>query len=104
MVRPGQTLTLGDSSWAVLDTSGHTPGGVSYYCESAAVAIVGDALFAGSIGRTDLPGTSTERLVSNIRSQLLSLPEQTRVLTGHGPETTIGVERQTNPFVGKCTL
>ena len=113
LVQPGDTLTLGESShdgpdagagnpsaWQVLDTSGHTTGGVSFYCAAAEVVLVGDALFAGSIGRTDLPGASASRLIENVRSNLLTLPDQTRVLTGHGPETTIGVEKRTNPFAG----
>jgi len=99
LIRPGQTLALGTSRWAVLETSGHTPGGVSYYCADAGVVIVGDALFAGSIGRTDIPGASAGRLIANIRENLLSLPGQTRVLPGHGPETTIADEKQTNPFL-----
>ena len=98
LVRPGRSLVLGDFQWAVLDTSGHTPGGVSYYCSQAGVVIVGDALFAKSIGRTDLPGASASRLIRNIQKNLLSLPDQTRVLPGHGPETTIGAEKRTNPF------
>lgn len=99
-IQPGQSLSLGDLTWSVLDTSGHTPGGVSYYCAEADTAIVGDTLFAGSIGRTDLPGGETRRLVKNIRNNLMSLPEETRVLPGHGPETTIGLEKRTNPFLG----
>jgi len=63
------------------------------------VVFVGDALFAGSIGRTDLPGGDTEMLLTSIREQLLSLPDETVVYSGHGPETTIGAERRTNPFL-----
>lgn len=94
----GQTLELGDCQWQVLDTSGHTSGGVSYYCQTGRVVITGDALFAGSVGRTDLPGASAGRLLRNIRQNLLNLPDETRVLPGHGPETTIGAEKRTNPF------
>ena len=113
LVGPGDTITLGESghdgthagsgnssTWQVLDTSGHTAGGVSFYCAKAGVVLVGDALFAGSIGRTDLPGASTSRLIENVRRNLLSLPDQTRVLPGHGPATTIGAEKRSNPFVG----
>lgn len=99
LIRPGDSLALGETSWAVLDTSGHTPGGVSFYCESEGVVITGDALFAGSVGRTDVPGANSGRLMANIRQNLLSLPDDTRVLPGHGPETTIGRERRTNPFL-----
>ena len=99
LIEPGQTVAIGPSQWLVLDTSGHTPGGVSYYCDEAGVVFTGDSLFAGSIGRTDIPGASTGRLLRNIRESLLSLPDETRVLPGHGPETTIGQERRTNPFI-----
>ncbi|MFP3937521.1 MAG: MBL fold metallo-hydrolase [Phycisphaerae bacterium] len=97
--KPGTTLHIAGVEWAVLDTSGHSPGGVSYYCESAGVVLCGDALFAGSIGRTDVPGADTDTLLRNIREQLLPLPDDTRVLPGHGPETTIGAERAGNPFL-----
>ena len=98
-VHPGDLLTCGRSVWQVLDTSGHTPGGVSFYCEKSGVAIVGDALFAGSIGRCDLPGGDMARLVANIRRSLLTLPPETRVLPGHGEETTVGRESQSNPYL-----
>ena len=92
-------LACGRSRWDVLDTAGHTPGGVSYYCKEAGAVLSGDALFASGIGRTDIPGADTARLVGNIRSALLSLPDETRVLPGHGPATTIGTERRMNPFL-----
>ncbi len=99
LLHPGDVVTVGESQWRVLDTSGHTAGGVSYYCESEGVAIVGDALFACGIGRTDVPGGDSALLIRNIHEQLLVLPDATRILPGHGPETTVGVERQTNPFL-----
>jgi glyoxylase-like metal-dependent hydrolase (beta-lactamase superfamily II) len=99
LVRAGQTLTLDGSIWTVLDTSGHTPGGVSYYCAADGVVIVGDTLFAGGIGRTDFPGADSDVLAANIRANLLTLPDETRVLPGHGGETTIGVEKRSNPFL-----
>lgn len=99
LLHPGDVVTVGESQWRVLDTAGHTTGGVSYYCESAGAAIVGDTLFACGIGRTDISGGNAELLLRNIREQLLSLPDETRVLPGHGPETTVGVERETNPFL-----
>lgn len=95
-VQPGEVLTLGELRWDVLDVAGHSPGGVAYYCQPAGVVIVGDALFAGSIGRYDFPGSSRERLVRNIRANLLSLPDETVVYAGHGPATTIGRERVHN--------
>jgi glyoxylase-like metal-dependent hydrolase (beta-lactamase superfamily II) len=99
LVEPGRELSCGDSAWRVLDTSGHTPGGVSYYCAEAAAVLTGDALFAGGIGRTDIPYASETRLLANIRSNLLTLPDETRVLPGHGPPSTIGAERRGNPFL-----
>ncbi len=99
LLEPGQTLTLGELSWTLLDTSGHSPGGVSFYCPQAGVVLTGDALFAGSIGRTDIPGASERTLLANIRANLLTLPDKTRVLPGHGPETTIGQEKRSNPFL-----
>jgi glyoxylase-like metal-dependent hydrolase (beta-lactamase superfamily II) len=98
-VRPGETLRVAGAEWHVLDTSGHSPGGVSYYCPSAGVVLSGDALFAGSIGRTDVPGADPRTLLENIREHLLTLPDETRVLPGHGPETTVGAEKQANPFL-----
>ncbi len=99
-VDPGDTLQMGELTWRVLDTAGHTPGGVSFYCPEAAVVIAGDALFAGSIGRTDFPGGDHDQLIANIRDHLLTLPDDTRVLCGHGPDTMIGREKKTNPYVG----
>ena len=99
LIAEGDVLTVGRTQWLAMDTSGHTPGGLSYYCQSAGVVLTGDALFAGGIGRTDIPGGSTDCLMANIRDRLLSLPDETQVLPGHGPATTIGRERQTNPFL-----
>ncbi len=98
-VRAGEELKMGPLTWRVIDTSGHTPGGVSYYCAEAEVVITGDALFAESIGRTDIPGASEARQLKNIRENLLTLPDATRVLPGHGPITTIEHERRHNPFL-----
>jgi len=99
LVAPGEALTFGTVMWRVLDVSGHSPGGLAYYCPEAGVVFTGDALFADSIGRTDFPGGSLPRLVRNIRSHLFTLPENTVVYSGHGPPTTIGQERATNPWV-----
>ncbi len=98
-VSPGETLTLGQFAWQVLDVAGHSPGGVAYYCPEAGVVFTGDSLFAGSIGRTDFPGSSTTQLLDNIRRHLLTLPDDTVVYSGHGPATTIAHERETNPFL-----
>ncbi len=100
-LEPGATLTLGRTEWQVLDTSGHSPGGRSLYCAQAGVVVVGDALFAGSIGRTDFPGSDHRRLIDNIRRNLLTLPPETVVYSGHGPTTTIGNERKFNPFLSE---
>ena len=93
----GQRLTLGGTDFEVRHTPGHSPGSVSFV--GPGVVLSGDALFAGSIGRSDLPGGDHDTLIRSIQSQLLSLDDETRVLSGHGPETTIGVERRTNPFL-----
>ena len=98
---PDQVLELGGTQWQVLDTSGHSPGGRTLYCSQAQTAIVGDALFAGSIGRVDFPHSDGPRLLSNIREKLFTLPGATRVCSGHGPDTTIEIERSTNPFFAK---
>ena len=95
----GSVLQLGDSSWKVLDVAGHSPGGRALYCADAGVVIVGDALFAGSVGRVDFHHSDGRMLIRNIRNNLMTLPDETRVLSGHGPETTIGQERQSNPYV-----
>jgi len=99
VVPPGQVLTLDGTPWLAMDTSGHTPGGLSYYADQAAAVLTGDSLFAGSIGRTDIPGASTAVLLQNLHEKLLPLPDETRVLPGHGPESTIGAERAANPFL-----
>lgn len=99
LLAEGDTLTLGGTSWRVLHTPGHSPGGLTFVCDEHSIAFVGDSLFAGSIGRTDFPGSSHELLVESIRTKLYTLPDETRVLPGHGPETTIGREKRTNPFV-----
>lgn len=95
----GQTLELDELRFQIRHTSGHSPGGITLYEPDQGVALVGDALFAGSIGRTDFPTSDHARLIASIREQLLTLPDPTRVLPGHGPETTIGAERGGNPFL-----
>jgi glyoxylase-like metal-dependent hydrolase (beta-lactamase superfamily II) len=96
-IHHGDTLTIGGLSFEARAVPGHSPGAVAFVGHG--VAIVGDALFAGSIGRTDLPGGDLQTLLSAIREQLLTLPDETIVFPGHGPETTIGVERGSNPFL-----
>lgn len=99
LVSPDERLTLDTLQWQTLDVRGHSPGGVAYYCASAGVVFTGDALFAGSIGRTDFPGGSLDALLANIRDNLLSLPDDTVIYSGHGPATTVARERETNPFL-----
>jgi len=95
----GGEIELDGSRWRILDVSGHSPGGRTLYCAELKTAFVGDALFAGSVGRVDFPNSNGPQLMRNIRENLMTLPDDTRVLSGHGPETTIGRERRTNPFV-----
>jgi glyoxylase-like metal-dependent hydrolase (beta-lactamase superfamily II) len=83
----------------VLHTPGHTQGSVCLHFASLKMVIAGDTLFAGSIGRTDLPGGNYGQIIDSIESRLLTLPDETKVLTGHGPATTIGAERKSNPFL-----
>jgi hydroxyacylglutathione hydrolase len=96
LVRDGDLLPFGDSEFRVAHTPGHTPGGVSYIIGK--MAFVGDLVFAGSIGRTDLPGGSYERLIEAVRTKIFTLDDDTVLLPGHGPATTVGTEKRTNPF------
>lgn len=99
ILRDGHALNLAGEKWTVLHTPGHSPGGITLYSEALETAFVGDALFAGSIGRTDFPGASMEVLERSIREKLYTLPRDTKILPGHGPTSTIGLEMDTNPFV-----
>lgn len=94
---PGQVLRVGSLEFAVRFTPGHSPGGVSFVGHG--VVFGGDVLFNGSVGRTDLPGGDAATLMATIQSQFLSLPDSTIVHSGHGPDSTIGIERLTNPFL-----
>lgn len=94
---PGETVAIGGCRAKVLYTPGHTIGGVTFFVEDLLFA--GDTLFLGSIGRTDLPGGSYPQLIQSIREVLLPLGDEARVLSGHGPATTIGFERAHNPFL-----
>lgn len=96
----GQTLRLGNVVFEVRFTPGHTPGHCILYAPSSSVCFCGDVIFAGSVGRTDLPGASWEQLEKSIQTQVFTLPDETRLLSGHGPETTVGKEKRGNPFVG----
>ena len=96
----GQILRLGDVEFEVRFTPGHTLGHCILYVASAGICFCGDLIFAGSVGRTDLPGGNWDQLVESIRSQVFTMPDDTRLLSGHGPETTVGMEKASNPFVG----
>lgn len=95
----GMTVGLARYPARVIHTPGHTQGSVCLHFEPLKMVIAGDTLFAGSIGRTDLPGGNYRQIIESIHSRLLALPNETRVLPGHGPETTIGDERSGNPFL-----
>ena len=95
----GQTYEVGELQFEVRHCPGHTPGHVVLYEAKEQKVFVGDVLFAGSIGRTDLPGGSTAQLLESIKNKLLTLPDDVTVYSGHGPLTTIGEERLTNPFL-----
>lgn len=97
----GDTLSIGGLSFEVLHTPGHTEGGVCLYSKEHRILFAGDTLFAGSVGRTDLPGGDFETLRNSIATRVLTLPDDVEVYAGHGPTTTIGTERETNPFVGE---
>lgn len=100
-LRDGERLEVGAVSFDVLHTPGHTPGSVCFAIRDAETTtlLTGDTLFAGSIGRWDLGGTSMEDIVDSIRGKLLPFDDATRVIPGHGPFTTIGIERRSNPYL-----
>ena len=95
----GLTVGLASLPAEVLHTPGHTPGSICLLFPAQHLLLAGDTLFAGSIGRTDLPGGDGHQILRSLRNRLLVLPDGTRVIPGHGPETTIGEERQSNPFL-----
>ena len=95
----GQELTIGKYQFEVRHVPGHTPGHVIFYCAAQALAFVGDVIFQGGIGRTDFPGGSYQCLMQSLKQQVLTLPAETRLLSGHGPETSVAIEQETNPFL-----
>ncbi|MCO5247609.1 MAG: MBL fold metallo-hydrolase [Chitinophagales bacterium] len=99
LLQVGESLTLGDASFKILFTPGHSPGSVCFYNEKGKYVIAGDVLFRESIGRTDLPGGDYNTLIHSIKNKLLTLPDDVEVYNGHGPQTTIGHERKYNPFL-----
>jgi hydroxyacylglutathione hydrolase len=99
LLREGDAPELGGTAWRVLHTPGHSPGGITLHHAPSETAIVGDSLFAGSVGRTDFPGSDPGTLAASIRTKLYTLPDATRIYPGHGPASTIGREKRSNPFV-----
>jgi glyoxylase-like metal-dependent hydrolase (beta-lactamase superfamily II) len=95
----GQVVGLDHYPALVLHTPGHTQGSICLHFAPLKLLIAGDTLFAGSIGRTDLPGGNFDQIIASLRTRVLTLPDETRVLPGHGPLTTIGEEREFNPFL-----
>jgi glyoxylase-like metal-dependent hydrolase (beta-lactamase superfamily II) len=95
----GENIKFGNTEMEVIHIPGHTPGHVVFYNAEAKVLIAGDVLFYGSIGRTDLPRGNHNDLISNIKNKLFKLPDDTKVYCGHGPETTLGFEKENNPFL-----
>lgn len=98
-LREGDVIKIGNGSLKVIETPGHTPGGISFLNDTDWNIFVGDTLFAGSVGRTDIDGGSHSTLIRSIQEKLLTLPEFTIVYCGHGPSTSIGVEKNENPFL-----
>jgi hydroxyacylglutathione hydrolase len=100
-ITTGETVTAGQHTAQILHTPGHTEGSICLYFQAEKKLIAGDTLFAGSIGRTDLPGGSTQKIMRSLHDTVMSLPDETVVIPGHGHQTTIGEERETNPFMVK---
>lgn len=100
----GDTVTVGEASFDVYETPGHTPGHVVFHHEGAKFALVGDVLFQGSIGRTDFPLSDTQALIDSVVTKLWPLGDDVAFVPGHGPGSTFGHERATNPFVGDAAL
>ena len=99
-LKEGENFKLGDTELEIFHVPGHSPGHIALYHSGSAICIAGDVLFSGSIGRTDLPGGDFDTLIRSINSKLFTLPDDVKVYAGHGPYTTIGHEKQTNPFCG----
>lgn len=99
LFRPGQILRLGSQMVEVRHTPGHTPGHLAFYSAESQAVFTGDLIFYRGIGRTDLPGGDHGQLIRSIREQILTLPPETRLLSGHGPETTVQAELAENPFL-----
>lgn len=92
-------ITFGDSKIYIMHIPGHSPGSLVFYNEEERIAVAGDVIFSGSIGRTDLPGGDYDTLINGIKTKLYKLDNRVNIYPGHGPSTTVGVEKKTNPFV-----
>lgn len=99
LLHEGEVVAFGNQQMRVIATPGHTPGGICFYHEKEGVLLSGDSLFMGCIGRCDLPGGNEWDLVDSLRNKILTLPENVRVLPGHGPATTIRQEKTSNPYL-----
>lgn len=99
LLRGGETISFGGDSFSVIYTPGHSPGHVCFYHKESSTLFCGDTVFQGSIGRTDLPGGDHGTLIKSIREKILTLPPQTKLLSGHTADTTVAIESKTNPFL-----
>jgi glyoxylase-like metal-dependent hydrolase (beta-lactamase superfamily II) len=104
LLTDGQSVGLASYPAQVIHTPGHTQGSVCLHFAPLKLLVAGDTLFAGSIGRTDLPGGNYDQIIDSIQTRLLALPDETKVLPGHGPGTTIGAERRKNPFLRNLSI
>jgi hydroxyacylglutathione hydrolase len=98
-IKEGEAINIGEDELEIRFTPGHSPGSVIFYHEAGGFVVGGDVLFNGSIGRTDLPGGDYDTLINSIQTQLFTLPDETKVYSGHGSLTTIGFEKMNNPYV-----
>jgi hydroxyacylglutathione hydrolase len=103
-LKDGDAVTVGSASFEVRHCPGHTPGHIIFFHHPSRLALVGDVLFAGSIGRTDFPGGDYDTLIASIRKRLWPLGDDVRFVPGHGPESTFGRERRSNPFVADAVF
>lgn len=99
LLKDGDEIRVGNMALEVIHTPGHTEGGISLFLDQEKILFTGDTIFAGSIGRTDLPGGSYKGLIASIKNKILPLGDDVRILPGHGPETTVGSERKFNKFL-----
>ena len=99
LVQPGETVTFGNTQLKILAVPGHSPGSIAFYDAESRSVFTGDALFAGSIGRTDLWGGDYSQLIRSIQTEILTLPDDTAIYPGHGPASTVAFEKSNNPYI-----